>query len=84
MIYRTVTVEPTLTKNIIEITPELSETTISVTPELSTTVKHNTVSDYELLINKPLINSVTLQGDKSFEDLGLEAITNMELENLLK
>jgi len=41
-------------------------------------------NDYEVLKNKPQINDVTLSGNKSFEDLGLESITNSELEDMLK
>lgn len=33
--------------------------------------------------NKPSINSVPLAGDKSFDELGLTEISNMELEALL-
>lgn len=33
--------------------------------------------------NKPQIESVTLTGNKSFADLGLEAITNIELAQIL-
>lgn len=40
--------------------------------------------DYEALHNKPKINTVTLVGDKSFEDLGLERITNAELNEMFK
>lgn len=40
--------------------------------------------DYEALYNKPKINTVTLIGDKSFEDLGLERITNTELNEMFK
>lgn len=40
--------------------------------------------DYEALFNKPKINTVTLIGDKSFEDLGLESITNTELNEMFK
>ena len=39
--------------------------------------------DYENLINKPSIEGVTLTGDKSFEDLNLESLSNVELETLL-
>ena len=39
-------------------------------------------NDYERLINKPSINEVELIRDKSFSDLGLNALTNMELEAL--
>lgn len=37
-------------------------------------------NDYEKLVNKPRINARELVGDKSFEDLGLQKITNRELE----
>ncbi len=41
-------------------------------------------NDYEKLDNKPSIEAVTLIGDKSFHDLGLDNITNIELYELLK
>lgn len=41
-------------------------------------------NDYNGLINQPKINKVKLIGDKSLEELGLNAITNLELEELLK
>lgn len=40
-------------------------------------------NDYEELINKPKINDVTLIKNKSFEELGLTGLTNLELEALL-
>ena len=39
--------------------------------------------DYNLLKNKPKINSIELKNDKSFTDLGLSDMTNFEIENLL-
>ena len=39
--------------------------------------------DYNNLINKPQIEGVTLSGDKSYEDLNLESLSNLELESLL-
>ena len=33
-------------------------------------------NDYEKLENKPQINSVTLEGNKSLEDLGIEKLTD--------
>ena len=47
-------------------------------------VSDTPVSDYNNLINQPKINKVKLVGDKSLEELGLNAITNLELEELLK
>lgn len=40
-------------------------------------------TNYEDLENRPAINGVELEGDKSFEDLGAEALTNSEIEQLL-
>lgn len=39
--------------------------------------------DYNKLANRPKIEGVTLVGDKSFEQLHLNTITNSELENML-
>lgn len=41
------------------------------------------VADYELLINKPKVEGVTLIGNKTFEDLTLEGLSNSEIETLL-
>lgn len=41
-------------------------------------------TDYNRLINQPKINEVKLVGNKSLEELGLHAISNIELEELLK
>lgn len=38
--------------------------------------------DYEKLINKPQINDVTLIGNKSFEELGVNTMTNLEIKNI--
>ena len=38
--------------------------------------------DYSDLENKPSIEMVTLDGNKSFEDLGLSALTNQEIQGL--
>lgn len=40
-------------------------------------------NDYERLINKPSIESVTLIGNKNFEDLGLSALTAEDLLEIL-
>ena len=47
----------------------------------STTVV--SVNDYNDLRNKPSIEGVELIGDKSFEELNLQRLTNAELENML-
>ena len=40
--------------------------------------------NYEKLKNKPSINGVELVGNKSFEDLGEETITNAELQEIIE
>lgn len=40
-------------------------------------------TDYNELDNKPQINSVELIGNKSFEDLGMSALSNMEIFEIL-
>lgn len=39
--------------------------------------------DYNRLINKPKIEGVTLEGDKTYEELNLRGLTNSELEAIL-
>lgn len=41
------------------------------------------IGNYEELENLPQIEGVTLIGNKTFPQLHLEALTNMELDNLL-
>lgn len=40
--------------------------------------------DYEKLINLPQIESVTLIGNKTFDELGMSECTNQEIINLFK
>ena len=39
--------------------------------------------DYNDLINKPQIESVTLQGNKTFKDLGMEDITPQDIDKII-
>lgn len=41
------------------------------------------VKDYSILINKPRINGVELISDRSFEELGLEELTEADMYNIL-
>lgn len=93
IVYKTLTVNAHLTGNQINSNTSVGGNintsadvsgNISANGQMSSQIHVNYVSDYDLLQNKPLINSVTLQGDKSFEDLGLDGISNLELENMLK
>ena len=40
-------------------------------------------NDYEYLKNKPKIENIELNGNKTFNDLGIHSLTNMEIEKLL-
>lgn len=39
--------------------------------------------DYNALTNRPSIQGVTLEGDRSFRELGLEAITEAEIDEIV-
>lgn len=41
------------------------------------------VNDYDLLINRPSIETKILEGNQTFEDLGLVPLTNKDIEALL-
>lgn len=42
-----------------------------------------TTGDYNFLINKPSIEGVTLVGNKTYEELNMNHLTNMEIESML-
>lgn len=80
--YRILPVKATLETNNIHASAAVSDN-INVSATFTSEIKHNTTSDYELLKNKPQINSVTLTGNKSLPDIGVNTISNLELEALL-
>ena len=55
--------------------------TISAKQGLSGSL-NNTINDYDLLKNKPSIESVTLVGDKSLQDLGITKLSNSDIETI--
>lgn len=57
-----------------------SEQLVTVAEE---TVSVGCTKDYNKLDNKPQINDVELIGNKSFEDLGAESLTNIDIENII-
>ena len=40
-------------------------------------------NNYEKFVNKPKINGVELVGDKTFEQLGREKVTNRQIQNIV-
>lgn len=55
--------------------------------EIDTDIEISTGSgtnDYNDLINKPSIEGVELVGDKTLEELGVEALTPQEIDELLR
>lgn len=55
----------------------------NISGQISTPIAVGGVKDYELLDNKPSIESVTLIGNKDFVDLGLIAISADDLLDIL-
>lgn len=47
-------------------------------------VGSNGANDYEKLINKPKVNEVDLIGNRSFEELGMTPLTNIEILEIIK
>ena len=82
--YRTVTVTPTISNNKIAASPTVSDNNIPAAAKMANKIEVNNTSDYNLLNNKPQIESVELQGNKTFNDLGLSSITNMRIEQIIK
>lgn len=60
--------------------PEL-KATISARQGLSGEM-NNTVNDYDLLKNKPRIESVVLDGNKTFAQLGVSKLSNSDIEEI--
>ena len=73
-------IEGSLVSTDVQISGSLSPKTRTLSGELD---GHGT-RNYNRLYNKPKIEGVTLEGDKTFEDLNLRSITNAELAELLK
>lgn len=65
----------------VSMTPIQNGSKVDVSLDSKIIVRHE--NDYEQLKNKPKIESVTLSGNKTFEDLGLSSISNTDLMDLL-
>ena len=57
-----------------------SERISKIGPESVNVVPPTSYNDFD---DKPSINEVELIGNKSFEDLGAESLTNIEIENII-
>lgn len=60
-----------------------SDMAINARLEQTKTIIQGGTYNYEELNKKPQINGVTLIGNKSTEDIGIEEISNLELEALI-
>lgn len=65
-----------------EVTGEI-QSTGTVTGGLSLPTQRAATRDYDRLENKPQIEGVTLQGNKTFPELGLEEITPQEIDEII-
>lgn len=61
----------------------VADNNVTVPLRSGETIQPEVNRDYERLDNKPSINGVELIGDRTFEDLGEETITNAELLALI-
>lgn len=61
----------------------MPELTASISAQQGLTgALNNTVNDYDLLKNKPSIESVVLDGNKTFAQLGLTKLSNSDIETI--
>ena len=67
-----------------EKTVDLTGKTNTVNLSVTTHPGGEGTRDYELLYNKPQINGIELVKNKTFESLGLNEITNTELNEMFK
>lgn len=66
--------------NTIELVGEISTGSINGVIDNAGTGYISGTDDYDTLNNKPSINDVILMGNKSFEDLGINEVTDSELD----
>ena len=64
----------------INVYAEDAEYLVNVMEESTTVVA---VGSYNDLNDKPQINDVELIGNKTFEELGAESLTNIDIENII-
>lgn len=82
-IYRTITVNASLTPLEIGASSAVNGN-LEASAAIATDVEHSLVMNYNTLENKPQINSVELVGNKELDEIGVDTISNIELENILK
>lgn len=56
---------------------------VSASMGVGTVIMRDGTNDFNDLINKPSIENITLEGNKTFKQLGLEEITPQEIDEML-
>ena len=56
----------------------------SLSASLSLSIQDAGTTDYEALRNLPKINDVELKGSKQLDELGLQEVSNIDIDNLFK
>lgn len=81
-VYRTITVNAELHPNRIRAETDVNGN-IDAEASMAVEIVPTEARDYNILINKPQINSVELMGNKSLPEIGVDTISNMDIEHLL-
>lgn len=82
--YKTVEVKARINNNVLNVSSDMSDSTILASGNTVTKVSTQPIYDYEPLTSKPSIEEVTLSGNKTFRELGLRRMTNLEIEAILQ
>lgn len=66
-----------------ELNLEINRKTASLELNVRNSSGEGGTNNYDRLINKPAIEGVTLQGNKSFAQLGLNRVTEQEIDRII-
>lgn len=81
--YKTITVKAVIQNEPIRVGANFQSNTIKE-KAVGTQVGQMAATDYIPLKNKPSIEEVVLEGNKTFAELGLRRMTNFEIEQILQ
>lgn len=73
-----------LEEDVLDISINTENENVEIGIEDSDRVPVGNIGDYNKLANKPKIEGVELKDNKSFEELGLSKISNIQIDELLK
>ncbi len=81
--YKIIPINASLIPNQVSASAVQTTRKINASASVAAEIKHRIETDYNLLFNKPQINAVELIGNKTLSEIGINILTNNDLENIL-